>query len=104
MRTQNRIGGKTKALKEALKGKKYIIIKTDNKTYEKTRKAEKKAYKELERNCICINECQEISKDKIAELMRELVEMTVKAVKLSARIEKEMPYGKKRTKDNKNDK
>ena len=41
MRTQNRIGGKTKALKETLKGKKYIIIKVDNKTYEKTRKAEK---------------------------------------------------------------
>lgn len=42
--------------------------------------------------------------EKIDKLMTELAKMYVKAEELFIKIEREIPYGKKRTKDNKNDK
>ena len=85
-----RRSGKTKALKEMLKGKKYIVVKANDKTYEKTRKAEEKAYKEFAKKTLGINECQE----RAEKLITELAKMTVKAEKMFARIERKNPINK----------
>ena len=48
------------------------VLKTDEKTYAKTRKAEQQAYKELKKNTITWDELVEITPEKIKAALKEL--------------------------------
>lgn len=68
-------GGKTKALKEMLKGKKVVFVKDNYKNYEKTLKKEENYYRELEKKTICFSEEVVFKDKKLKKLFQKLTKL-----------------------------